>query len=147
MQRRLLTFFSSFVLFTTAYAAPIDTSGVVNIRENIIRLNAQELLQFLEGNHNTINGKPLKIAIVLYGKDAKIINNFIKELTGLPSTIVRRRIEERFAEGDLSGIIIMNSIYVTYQNVKHGSDVIALSDSETKNLAKILNLNIVPIEK
>lgn len=147
MRRLSLTFFNLAVAFLLSTSAVIlaENSIAVHPQNRLAQVTGEELMYFLEGRTETIQGKPSKLVIVLYGKDSVVLDSVVREISVLPPHLLKRKIEEKIARGQLEQIDLKPTIMETYREVMTDKDAIALSNSDTEGLADIIGLKLIPI--
>ena len=146
MRRLSLTFFNLAVAFLLSTSAVIlaENSIAVHPQNRLAQVTGEELMYFLEGRTETIQGKPSKLVIVLYGKDSVVLDSVVREISVLPPHLLKRKIEEKIARGQLEQIDLKPTIMETYREVMADKDAIALSNSDTEGLADIIGLKLIP---
>ena len=147
MRRLSLTFFNLAVAFLLSTSAVIlaENSIAVHPQNRLAQVTGEELMYFLEGRTETIQGKSSKLVIVLYGKDSVVLDSVVREISVLPPHLLKRKIEEKIARGQLEQIDLKPTIMETYREVMTDKDAIALSNSDTEGLADIIGLKLIPI--
>lgn len=143
MRSLLLIFFSLFVLNINNINA--NGSIATHPSSDLIAVSGEELIYLLEGRIDSIDGKPTKLLIVLYGKDANVLESVIREISILPPPLIKRRIEEKLARGSLEKIEIKSSVLEAFQSVMRDTNAITLSNENTDQMADIIGLKLVPI--
>lgn len=145
MQYLLLICFSLFVFLTPKNITANSGKIAVHPLNQITEITGDELIYLLEGKAETVNGKPVKLFIVLYGKDSMVIDSIIREISILPPPLIKRRIEEKLAKGQLEKIEVKSSIFDSYQETMKDRNSISLSNPQSEELAEIIGLKLIPI--
>tara|TARA_B100001094_G_C18175758_1_gene797773 strand:- start:224 stop:673 length:450 start_codon:yes stop_codon:yes gene_type:complete len=146
MRLLLLTFFSLILAFSILFTnTQADNSIAVHPQNRLTEISGEELMYVLEGRAEVIQGVETKIVIVLYGKDSILLDSVVREISVLPPHLLKRKIEEKIARGQLEQVDVKQTIMETYREVMADKNAIAFSNSDTEGLADIIGLKIIPI--
>ena len=146
MRLLLLTFFSLILAFSILFTnTQADNSIAVHPQNRLTEISGEELMYVLEGRAEVIQGGETKIVIVLYGKDSILLDSVVREISVLPPHLLKRKIEEKIARGQLEQVDVKQTIIETYREVMADKNAIAFSNTDTEGLADIIGLKIIPI--
>ena len=146
MRLLLLTFFSLILAFSILFTnTQADNSIAVHPQNRLTEISGEELMYVLEGRAEVIQGVETKIVIVLYGKDSILLDSVVREISVLPPHLLKRKIEEKIARGQLEQVDVKQTIMETYREVMADKNAIAFSNADTEGLAEIIGLKIIPI--
>lgn len=146
MRLLLLTFFSLILAFSILFTnTQADNSIAVHPQNRLTEISGEELMYVLEGRAEVIQGVETKIVIVLYGKDSILLDSVVREISVLPPHLLKRKIEEKIARGQLEQVDVKQTIMETYREVMADKNAIAFSNTDTEGLADIIGLKIIPI--
>ncbi len=146
MRLLLLTFFSLILAFSILFTnTQADNSIAVHPQNRLTEISGEELMYVLEGRAEVIQGVETKIVIVLYGKDSILLDSVVREISVLPPHLLKRKIEEKIARGQLEQVDVKQTIIETYREVMADKNAIAFSNTDTEGLADIIGLKIIPI--
>ena len=147
MQSLLLTFFNLAVAFLlTSTTIQAENSIAVHPQNKLTQVEGEELMYFLEGRTDTIQDVQTTLVIVLYGKDSTLLDSVVREISVLPPHLLKRRIEEKIARGQLEQVEVKATIMDSYRHVLADRNAIALSNKDTAGLADIIGLKLIPIQ-
>ena len=146
MRPLLLTFFNLLVVFIlSSTIVNANNSVVVHPQNRLTQVSGEELMYILEGRTEVIQGMRTKIVIILYGKDSILLDSVVREISVLPPHLLKRKIEEKIARGQLEQVDVKQTILETYREVMADKNTIAFSNTDTEGLADIIGLKIIPI--